>query len=285
MRGGGHVCVYVGGACVCVWMSVCFIKGYTKGKDCQSPPILRKVSIYYNYVYDGLAKINRSVCVCVWWVGYLKCVGSGHVCVCVCVCGGWDTSSVWGVGMCVCGGWDTSSVCVCVVGGIPQVCGEWACVCVWWVGYLKCVGSGHVCVVGVWWVGYLKCVGSGHVCVVCVWWVGYLKCVGSVCVCVGGIPQVCGECVCVVGGIPQVCVWWVGYLKCVGKSSLVEMTSRAFQPNIATPLNTQDKTTVTFSVEGTMRIRKALNPHTNTDRANGGRGISVRCEACEAYIL
>ena len=72
-------------------------------------------------------------------------------------------------------------------------------------------------------------------------------------------------------------VWWVGYLKCVGKSSLVEMTSRAFQPNIATPLNTQDKTTVTFSVGGTMRIRKALNPHTNTDRANGGGG-GYKCE-------
>ena len=57
------------------------------------------------------------------------------------------------------------------------------------------------------------------------------------------------------------------YLRWTGKMELVEMTSRAFQPNTATPLNTEERMTMTPSLGGTIRMRKALMPHTNTDRA------------------
>ena len=45
------------------------------------------------------------------------------------------------------------------------------------------------------------------------------------------------------------------------------MTSRAFQPNTATPLNTEDRMTITPSRGGTIRMRNALIPHTKTERA------------------
>ena len=58
--------------------------------------------------------------------------------------------------------------------------------------------------------------------------------------------------------------------RCTGKSSLVETTSRAFQPMIVTPPNKEDRMTITcsvFSESGITQISSVLNPDTISDVA------------------
>ena len=78
------------------------------------------------------------------------------------------------------------------------------------------------------------------------------------------------------GSVPGVCVGVVPYLRWTGNSSLVEMTSREFQPMMETPAKMEERRTTTSSVlswSGMTQISRELSPDTtreNTARARGG---------------
>ena len=77
------------------------------------------------------------------------------------------------------------------------------------------------------------------------------------------------------GSVPGVCVGVVPYLRWTGNSSLVVMTSRAFQPMMETPPNTDERRTTTSSVlswSGMTQISRELSPDTTRENTARGRG-------------